>query len=40
MGNKVDLKNREITELEAKQLGKKFGFLYFEVSAKTGHNIP
>ena len=40
MGNKIDLKYREVTEVEAKQIGKNFGFLYFEVSAKTGQNIP
>jgi len=39
VGNKIDLKYREVTEIEAKQLAKKFDFLYFELSAKTGQNI-
>jgi len=40
VGNKIDLKGREVTEVQAKQLAKKWGMFYFEVSAKTGQNIP
>ena len=39
MGNKIDLKYREVTEVEANQLAKKMGMPYVEVSAKTGQNI-
>ena len=40
MGNKIDSKYREVTEVEAKKFSKKMGMIYFEVSAKTGQNIP
>jgi len=40
VGNKIDLKYREVTEVEAKQFAKKMGMIYFEISAKTGQNIP
>jgi GTPase SAR1 family protein len=39
VGNKIGLNYREVTEVEARQLAKKMGMLYFEVSAKTGQNI-
>ena len=39
VGNKIDLKYREVTEIKAKQLSKKMGMLYFEISAKTGQNV-
>ena len=39
VGNKIDLNCREVTEVKAKQLSKKMGMFYFEISAKTGENI-
>jgi len=39
VGNKLDLKTRQITEEEGQRLAKTQGFTYFEVSAKQDVNI-
>ena len=39
VGNKDDLKNREVTEEEGKELADRFGLKFFETSALNGHNI-
>ena len=40
VGNKFDLKvNREVNEIEARELGNKYNAKYMEVSAKNGLNI-
>jgi len=40
IGNKIDLKKeRKISEKKGKKLANKFGFIYYETSAKTGKNI-
>ena len=37
-GNKIDLK-REVKKIDGDELAKKFGYLFFECSAKTNENI-
>ncbi len=40
VGNKIDNKDtRKVTQEEALQFAKKYDMLYFETSAKTGHNL-
>ncbi len=38
-GNKCDREDRKVTEEEAKEVADQYGVEYFEVSAKTGHNV-
>ncbi len=38
-GNKVDLKDRKISNERAEQFAKKLGAPYFETSAKTGESV-
>jgi DnaJ family protein C protein 27 len=37
--NKIDLGPRQVTEEEGKRWAESKGFLYFETSAKSGHNV-
>ena len=39
VGNKIDAKQREVTEEEGKRFAKENDLLFYEVSAKTGDNI-
>ena len=39
VGNKVDLKSREVTSSEAEQYARELGVQYIETSAKTGENV-
>ena len=39
VGNKVDVKDRQVTSLEAEQYARKLGVQYIETSAKTGENV-
>lgn len=40
IGNKIDLEEeRKIFEVDGRKLAKKYGFIYYETSAKTGKNI-
>lgn len=39
VGNKIDLDDREVTNEEAEAFALSSGFLSFETSAKTGHNV-
>ena len=39
VGNKVDLKPRQVTSLEAVQYARELGVQYIETSAKTGENV-
>jgi len=39
LGNKCDIKEREIFEEEIENFTKKINLKYFETSAKTGENI-
>ena len=39
VGNKIHETNRQVTEEEGKKLADKYGYPFFEVSAKTNQNI-
>ena len=39
IGSKIDLKNRVVTEAEAKELANQYKMPYFECSSKTSKNI-
>jgi Ras-related protein Rab-2A len=40
LGNKDDLRaEREVSTEEGQEFANKFGLIFFETSAKTGHNI-
>mmetsp|Transcript_3644 Transcript_3644/g.7826 ORF Transcript_3644/g.7826 Transcript_3644/m.7826 type:complete len:83 (+) Transcript_3644:405-653(+) len=39
MANKIDSENRQVTEVEGRQLAQRYGLNYFEVSAKTGKGV-
>ena len=39
IGNKIDIKKREIKTEEAKKFCQELGYKYFETSAKTGENV-
>jgi GTPase SAR1 family protein len=40
IGNKVDLEDqRKVTKKEGMDLAKKYGAMFFETSAKSGHNV-
>ena len=39
IGNKIDIKEREIKSIEANKYCNDLGFKYFETSAKTGENV-
>ena len=39
IGNKIDIKQREIKTEEAKKFCQELGYKYFETSAKTGENV-
>lgn len=40
VGNKIDLtKDREVSEMEGREMSERFNTKYFESSAKTGENI-
>ena len=39
VGNKQDIKNRIISYAEGKELADKLGCIFYEASAKTGHNV-